>query len=140
MNTQNESVDQSSSSTPLVPVEVLNGLMARVESEGAELLGPDGLLSQVTKAVLERALKEELTDHLGYDKHDPVGRGSGNLRNATSPKERGSVSASGAIGWRIVEGVVGSRVLGWVRRACGACPITLMMMPFSRSPTTMYRR
>ena len=46
------------SSTPLVPVEVLDGLMAQVESEGAELLGPDGLLSQVTKAVLERALGE----------------------------------------------------------------------------------
>ncbi|MFV1963311.1 MAG: IS256 family transposase [Acidimicrobiia bacterium] len=60
--------------------------MAQVESEGAELLGPDGLLSQVTKAVLERALDEELTGHLGYDKHDPVGRGSGNSRNGTSPK------------------------------------------------------
>jgi transposase-like protein len=83
MNTENELTE---SSTPLVPVEVLNDLMAHVESEGAELLGPDGLLSQVTKAVLERALDEELTDHLGYDKHDPVGRGSGNSRNGTSPK------------------------------------------------------
>ncbi len=43
-----------------------------------ELLGPDGLLSQVTKAVLERALAEEMTGHLGYEKHDPAGRGSGN--------------------------------------------------------------
>ncbi len=74
------------SATPLVPVEVLDGLMAQVESEGAELLGPDGLLSQVTKAVLERALEEELTDHLGYDKHDSAGRGSGNSRNGTSAK------------------------------------------------------
>ena len=74
------------SSTPLVPVEVLDGLMAHVEAEGVELLGPDGLLSQVTKAVLERVLDEELTDHLGYDKHDPVGRGSGNSRNGTSAK------------------------------------------------------
>lgn len=83
MSTENEVTE---SSTPLVPVEVLNDLMAQVESEGAELLGPDGLLSQVTKAVLERALDEELTDHLGYDKHDPAGRGSGNSRNGTSPK------------------------------------------------------
>lgn len=74
------------SSTPLVPDDVLDGLMDRVDAEGAELLGPDGLLSQVTKAVLERALDEELTGHLGYDKHDPVGRGSGNSRNGTSPK------------------------------------------------------
>lgn len=48
--------------TPLVSEEALDALMARVEAEGAELLGPDGLLSQVTKAVLERALAEELTD------------------------------------------------------------------------------
>src|SRR5262249_49370723 len=53
---------------------------------GVELLGPDGLLSQVTKAVLERALAEEMTGHLGYDKHDPAGRGSGNSRNGTSGK------------------------------------------------------
>ncbi len=83
MDAENEVTE---SSTPLVPVEVLDGLMAQVEAEGAELLGPDGLLSQVTKAVLERALDEELSDHLGYDKHDPAGRGSGNSRNGTSPK------------------------------------------------------
>jgi transposase-like protein len=64
--------------TPLVSEDVLDELMGRVEAEGAELLGPDGLLSQVTKAVLERALNEELTDELGYEKHDPAGRGSGN--------------------------------------------------------------
>jgi hypothetical protein len=51
-----------------------------------ELLGPDGLLSQVTKAVLERALAEEMTGHLGYEKHDPAGRGSGNSRNGASGK------------------------------------------------------
>ena len=49
-----------------------------------ELLGPDGLLSQVTKAVLERALAEEMTGHLGYDKRDQAGRGSGNSRNGAS--------------------------------------------------------
>ena len=52
-----------------------------------ELLGPDGLLSQITKAVLERALGEELTAHLGYEKHDPAGRGSGNSRNGSTPKQ-----------------------------------------------------
>ncbi|NNF56431.1 MAG: IS256 family transposase [Acidimicrobiales bacterium] len=60
--------------------------MARVEAEGADLLGPDGLLGQVTKAVLERALDEELTVELGYEKGDPAGRGSGNSRNGTTPK------------------------------------------------------
>ena len=77
---------RGSDGTPLVSDEVLDELMARVESEGAELLGPDGLLSQVTKAVLERALDEELTDHLGYPRHSPLGRGSGNSRNGTTPK------------------------------------------------------
>src|SRR5215470_14179930 len=48
---------------------------------GSELLGPDGLLPQVTKAALERALAKEMTGHLGHEKHDPAGRGSGNSRN-----------------------------------------------------------
>jgi hypothetical protein len=48
-----------------------------------ELLGPGGLL---TKAVLERALAEEMTGHLGYETHDPAVRGSGNSRNCTTPK------------------------------------------------------
>ncbi len=43
-------------------------------------------MSQVTKAVLERALAEEMTGHLGYDNHDPAGRGSGNNRNGTTAK------------------------------------------------------
>jgi transposase-like protein len=60
--------------------------LGRAKAQGAELLGPDGLLSQVTKAVLERALGEELTEHLGYEKHEPAGRGSGNSRNGTTPK------------------------------------------------------
>jgi len=82
MNAENDVTAE----TPLVSDDVLNDLMARVDEEGAELLGPDGLLSQVTKAVLERALDEELTDHLGYERHDPAGRGSGNSRNGASPK------------------------------------------------------
>lgn len=50
------------------------------------MLGPQGLLSQVTKAVLERALGEEMTEHLGYEKHDPAGRGSGNSGNGSTSK------------------------------------------------------
>lgn len=80
----NKSIDAAG--VPLVSEEVLDELMTRADASETELLGPEGLLSQVTKAVLERALDEELTDHLGYDKHDPVGRGSGNSRNGTSPK------------------------------------------------------
>jgi transposase-like protein len=73
-------------SHPLVDEELADQLLGKAQAEGVELLGPDGLLSQVTKAVLERALAEEMTGHLGYDKHDPAGRGSGNSRNGTTPK------------------------------------------------------
>jgi transposase-like protein len=71
---------------PLVDDELADQLLGKAQAEGAELLGPDGLLSQVTKALLERALAEEMTGHLGYEKHDPGGRGSGNSRNGTTGK------------------------------------------------------
>jgi tetratricopeptide (TPR) repeat protein len=71
---------------PLVDDELADQLLGRAQAEGAELLGPDGLLSQVTKAMLERALAEEMTGHLGNEKHDPAGRGSGNSRNGITPK------------------------------------------------------
>jgi putative transposase len=71
---------------PLVDEQLADQLLGKAQAEGVELLGPDGLLSQVTKAVLERALAEEMTGHLGYDKHDPAGRGSGNSRNGTAGK------------------------------------------------------
>jgi putative transposase len=71
---------------PLIDEELADHLLDKARAEGAELLGPDGLLSQVTRAVLERALAEEMTGHLGYEKHDPAGRGSGNSRNGTTGK------------------------------------------------------
>jgi putative transposase len=71
---------------PLVDEELADRLLGQAQAEGVELLGPDGLLSQVTRAVLERALAEEMTGHLGYEKHDPAGRGSGNNRNGTTAK------------------------------------------------------
>lgn len=67
-----------------VDPELVDRLIADAGDE--ELLGPDGLLSDLTKSVLERALAAELTDHLGYEPHDPAGRGSGNSRNGTSAK------------------------------------------------------
>src|SRR5262245_34270814 len=61
-------------------------LLAQAKEQGIELVGPNGLLNQLTKNVLETALDAEMTEHLGYDKHDPVGRGSGNSRNGTRAK------------------------------------------------------
>jgi putative transposase len=51
-----------------------------------EILGDNGLLKQLTKAVLERAMQAELTDHLGYEPHDAAGDNSGNSRNGKSKK------------------------------------------------------
>jgi putative transposase len=78
--------DRPAARRPLVDEELADELLGKAQEQGVELLGPDGLLSQVTKAVLERALAEEMTGHLGYDKHDPAGRGSGNSRNGTTGK------------------------------------------------------
>ena len=52
----------------------------------ADIVGPEGLLKQMTKALLERAMAAELTHHLGYQKHAAEGRGSGNSRNGTTRK------------------------------------------------------
>jgi putative transposase len=70
----------------LVDEQLAEELIAQAQEQGVELLGEGGLLQQMTKAVLERALAEELTDHLGYEEGDPAGRGSGNSRNGVSPK------------------------------------------------------
>lgn len=51
-----------------------------------DVTGPSGLLQQMMKSVLEVALNEELTDQLGYEPGDPVGRGSGNSRNGSTSK------------------------------------------------------
>ena len=61
-------------------------LVRMAKAQGLSLTGPDGLLKQLTKAVLETALNEEMTEHLGYEKHDPAGAGSGNIRTGTRAK------------------------------------------------------
>jgi transposase-like protein len=61
-------------------------LMDRARDEGVSLVGPGGLLSGLTKTVLESALEGELTEHLGYDPYDPAGRHSGNSRNGMRKK------------------------------------------------------
>src|SRR6202034_4074322 len=51
-----------------------------------DIIGQNGLLKQLTKALLERAMQAEMTEHLGYEKHDPAGNNSGNSRNGVSAK------------------------------------------------------
>ena len=62
-------------------------LVERAKNEGVELVGPDGLLAGLTKDVLEAGLEAEMSEHLGYDKHDPAGRDKGNSRNGTRAKK-----------------------------------------------------
>lgn len=61
-------------------------LVDQAKDEGADLIGPGGRLSGLTKQVLETALEEEMAEHLGYDKHDPAGRNGQNSRNGTRSK------------------------------------------------------
>ena len=51
-----------------------------------DVIGENGLLKQLTKQLLERAMAAELTEHVGYEKHDPGGNNSGNSRNGKSAK------------------------------------------------------
>lgn len=61
-------------------------LVRAAKEQGLSLTGPDGLLRQLTKTVLETALNEEMTEHLGYEKHESAGVESGNVRNGTRAK------------------------------------------------------
>jgi putative transposase len=70
--------------TAIAP-ELLDQLLVNY-SKPEDLLGEEGLFKQLKKALIERALGAELTEHLGYEKGDPAGRGSGNNRNGVSSK------------------------------------------------------
>jgi len=65
--------------------EVIDELLAGASTE-EEIAGPGGLLAQLTKRLVERALEVELTDHVGYEPHQEPPGGAGNTRNGTSPK------------------------------------------------------
>ena len=64
----------------------LQQLVEKARAEGVDLVGPGGLLTGLTKTVLETALEAEMSEHLGYDKHDPAGRNGENSRNGTRAK------------------------------------------------------
>jgi len=70
----------------------IDSLIKDAKASGTPLDGVDGLLNQITKAVLERALQAEMTDHLGYEVGDPAGRGTGNSRNGSTSKTVATVN------------------------------------------------
>src|SRR5204863_8225608 len=65
--------------------ELVDELLAGARSE-EEIVGPGGLLAQLTKRLVERAMSAELTEHLGYEPHQEPPGGTGNTRNGTTPK------------------------------------------------------
>ena len=71
-------------SKPL-PTDLIDGLLANYKKP-EDLIGENGLLKHLTKALVERALEAEMTEHLGHDKHESVTNVSGNARNGKSRK------------------------------------------------------
>jgi putative transposase len=69
----------------LLPNELIDELLAGVRTE-QEIAGPGGLLGELTKRLVERAMEVELTDHLGYELHQEPPGGTGNTRNGSTPK------------------------------------------------------
>jgi hypothetical protein len=80
--------DETTPTVETVPADeqLAQQLVDRARSEGVELVGPGGLLTDLTKTVLETALEVEIEDHLGYAKHAPEGRDKGNSRNGSRSK------------------------------------------------------
>ncbi|MFF7581052.1 IS256 family transposase, partial [Streptomyces sp. NPDC008061] len=76
----------ASRSAKAVDDQLIEELVGRAQAEGLQLTGEGGLLQQLTKRLLESALEGEVTDHLGYDRHDPAGKNGGNSRNGTRSK------------------------------------------------------
>lgn len=74
----------------LVRAGFLDDLMSQVDQGGVQLTGEGGFLPELVKRVLEAGLQAELTDHLGYEKHDRAGHGSGNSRNGVTGKRLGT--------------------------------------------------
>src|SRR3984957_20878409 len=68
-----------------IDLKLIDKLLAEYKTP-EDIVGENGLLKQLTKAVLERAMQAELTEHLGYEKHDSAGNNSGNSRTGATTK------------------------------------------------------
>jgi putative transposase len=111
------------------PEEMLAAdLVARAREHGVALTGPDGLLKQLTKTVIETALNQGLTEHLGHAKHEPAGKKAGNVRNGTRPKTV-LTESTGQVGIEVPRDRDGTfeprivkkrqrRLPGWIRSCC----------------------
>ena len=86
MTTTLDGVTKRIKKEPTAQERLAADLVARAREQGVSLTGPDGLLKQLTKTVLETALNQELAEHLGHDKHERSGNQAGNVRNGIRPK------------------------------------------------------
>ena len=68
-----------------LPNDLIDSLLANYKKP-EDLIGENSLLKQLTKALIERALQAEMSDHLGHDKNEAVSNASGNTRNSKSKK------------------------------------------------------
>jgi putative transposase len=81
-----DDVTKKSKREPAAEEQAAEELVRRAREQGLSLTGPDGLLKQLAKTVLETALNQEMTEHLGHEKHGLVVSDGGNVRNGTRPR------------------------------------------------------
>ena len=110
---RNKPVDGRDVARRLRETGALDGLFEQIDSGEVEMTGARGLLPALLKEVLERGLRAELTEHLGYEKGEPTTSARGNARNGTTTKtidsEVGPFETSGAPGpGRLVHAAPGS--------------------------------
>ena len=99
----------------MVQAGMLDDLMNQVDGGDLQLTGEGGFLPELVKRVLEAGLEVERTDHLGYEKHDRAGDGSGNSRNGYTGKRLGT--EVGDIDLAVPRDRNGTFDPGWCRRA-----------------------
>ena len=111
---RNKPVDGRDVARRLRETGALDGLFEQIDSGDVEMTGARGLLPALLKEVLERGLRAELTEHLGYEKGEPTTSARGNARNGTTTKtidsEVGPFETSGAPGpGRLVHAAPGAQ-------------------------------
>ena len=83
--TDSKETKQTKQTDSAIPQALLDHVIANYKKP-ADLIGENGLLKQLTKAVIEAALNAEMAEHLGHTRHGAVGNATGNIRNGHSAK------------------------------------------------------
>ena len=91
--TATESENRAMPDKLVIDDKTLDTLTNRIEAEGLELLGPDGVLTEPTSRIMNRGLEAKMSHHLGYEKGDQAGWGSGNNRNGRPSQSRSPQTA-----------------------------------------------